>query len=202
VQPIAVLAALLLLRCYFFIYISSSKRSYDKKLQRFLSRLCCLLQLHAAWGAPIALRDSWMGTVESGPQPLIDHLSKHWVSHGAQVKAIHLWLEGLEPGCTSPRPHLRADCHRGRICSWRLILVELLWAYNAGEYLSFISGCLFQCAYLISLTSLYDVCILIYCTTVNCFLFSFDTKSIWEGLELEWKHQCSKEVFPERNAKG
>jgi len=32
------------------------------------------------------------------------------------------WLEGVEPGCTSLRHHLRADCHRGRIFFWRSFL--------------------------------------------------------------------------------
>ena len=37
---------------------------------------------------------------------------------GAQVKAS-VWPAGVEPGCTSLRPHLRADCHWGRISGWR-----------------------------------------------------------------------------------
>jgi len=27
--------------------------------------------------------------------------------------------EGVEAGCTSLRPHLRADCHWGRVSGWR-----------------------------------------------------------------------------------
>ena len=44
--------------------------------------------------------------------------------------------------------------------------MEFLQAHNAGEHLSFISDYLFQCSYLTSLTSLYDICILIYRTAV------------------------------------
>ena len=35
-----------------------------------------------------------------------------------------VWLEGLQPGCTSLRPHLRADCPWGRISFWRSLLGE------------------------------------------------------------------------------
>lgn len=42
----------------------------------------------------------------------------------AQVKATHLLTSGLEPGSTSPRHHLRADCYWGRICFWRLLPLE------------------------------------------------------------------------------
>ena len=42
---------------------------------------------------------------------------------GAQVKAIHLCdQKGVEPGSTSPRPHLMADCHWGRISFWVSLL--------------------------------------------------------------------------------
>jgi len=30
-----------------------------------------------------------------------------------------VWPEGVEPGCTSLRPHLRADCLCGWVCGWR-----------------------------------------------------------------------------------
>jgi len=33
-------------------------------------------------------------------------------------------LEGVEPGCTSLRPHLRAVCHWGRISFWRFLFGE------------------------------------------------------------------------------
>ena len=35
-----------------------------------------------------------------------------------------VWPEGVEPGCTSLRPHLRADCHWARIFSWRSLFAE------------------------------------------------------------------------------
>ena len=41
---------------------------------------------------------------------------------GAQVRVIQLWLEEVEPGCTSLRPHLRADCYWGRSSFWRSLL--------------------------------------------------------------------------------
>ena len=69
---------------------------------------------------------------------------KHWVSCGSTGEGNSpVWLKGVEPGSTSPRPHLRIDCHWGRIYSWRLLFVEFLWAYNIGEHLSFISDYLF-----------------------------------------------------------
>ena len=61
---------------------------------------------------------------------------------GAQLKAIHLCdQKGVEPGCTSPRPHLRADCPWGRVSFWSLLLLEFfLWVYNVGEHFSTISN--------------------------------------------------------------
>jgi len=38
-----------------------------------------------------------------------------------------VWLEGVRPGSTSPRPYLRADCHWGRISFWRLLPLEFFW---------------------------------------------------------------------------
>jgi len=47
---------------------------------------------------------------------------------GAPVHAISPeWPEGVEPGCTPPRPHLRADSEGGRISIWRSPLLELFW---------------------------------------------------------------------------
>jgi len=64
---------------------------------------------------------------------------------GAQVKAIHpVWLEGVKPGSTSPRPHLSADCQWGRVSFWRLLLVEFLVSLQYGWALSFIYDFLFQ----------------------------------------------------------
>ena len=61
---------------------------------------------------------------------------EHWVSCGSTGEGNSpVWPGEVEPGCTSPRPHLRAHCHWGRISSWRLLLMEFLWAYNTGEHL-------------------------------------------------------------------
>ena len=44
---------------------------------------------------------------------------------GAQVNTISPeWPEGMEPGSTPPRPHLRADSQGGRISIWRLLFLE------------------------------------------------------------------------------
>ena len=71
---------------------------------------------------------------------------KHWVSHGSTGEGNSaVWPEGMEPGSTTPTPHLRADCHWGRISLSRLLLVEFLvslqhwWAFFL-----FISDYLFQ----------------------------------------------------------
>ena len=46
---------------------------------------------------------------------------KHWVSHGRTGEGNSpVWPEGVEPGSTSPRSRLRADCHRERIFFWQL----------------------------------------------------------------------------------
>ena len=44
---------------------------------------------------------------------------------GAQVEAIHLCDQ--KSGSISPRPHLRADCHWGRISFWRLLPLEFFF---------------------------------------------------------------------------
>ena len=78
-----------------------------------------------------------MGTVESQPEPLIDHLRWAlcllWEHRWRQP----LWWEGMEPGCNSPRPHLRADCHWGRFSFQGLLLLEFFsvslqhrWAFS------------------------------------------------------------------------
>jgi len=65
-----------------------------------------------------------MGTVESWPEPWStwgkDPVSPG--STGAGNSAV--WPEGVKPGCISTRPHLRADCHWGRISFWRSFLGE------------------------------------------------------------------------------
>jgi len=46
-----------------------------------------------------------MGTVESWPEPLIDHLRQELVSPGSTgVGNSPVWLEGVEAGSTPPRP--------------------------------------------------------------------------------------------------
>ena len=61
---------------------------------------------------------------------------EHWVSPGSTGEGNSaVWLEGLQPGCISLRPHLRADCPWGRISGWILFPWEFfLWAYNTGEH--------------------------------------------------------------------
>ena len=83
---------------------------------------------------------------------------KHWVSCRSTCEGNSaVWLKGVELGCTSPGPHLRADYYWGRISSWRSLLMEFLWAYNTGEHLSVISDYFFQCGSLTSLISLYTI---------------------------------------------
>jgi len=83
---------------------------------------------------------------------------EHWVSCGSTGEGNSpVWPAGVELGSTSPRPHLRADFHWGRISSWRLLLGEFLWAYDTSEYLPFISDYLFQHSILTSLTFLCTV---------------------------------------------
>ena len=62
---------------------------------------------------------------------LLNHSLSHWlstwgkdpVSPGSTSEGnAAVGQEGVEPGCTSPRPHLRAECHWGRISDWRFLL--------------------------------------------------------------------------------
>jgi len=59
---------------------------------------------------------------------LLSYSLSHWLSTwrkdplspGSTAEGnSSVWPEGVEPGCTSLRPHLRADCHWGRISGWR-----------------------------------------------------------------------------------
>jgi len=77
-----------------------------------------------------------MGTAKLQPEPLIGHLRRalsqlqehRWRQFSCVTGRGEAWL-------TSPRPHLRADCHWGRISFWTLLLVEFfLWAYDMGEH--------------------------------------------------------------------
>jgi len=67
---------------------------------------------------------------------------EHWVSCGSTGEGNSpVWLEGVEPGSSSPRPRWRADCHWGRISFWRSLLLEFfLWAYNMGEHFHLFSN--------------------------------------------------------------
>ena len=66
-----------------------------------------------------------VGTAGSRPAPLIEHLGKDPVSPGSTAGGNSaVGLEGVQPGCTSHRPHLRADCPSGRVSSWRSLLGE------------------------------------------------------------------------------
>ena len=96
--------------------------------------------------------EGWcMGIVESQPEPLIEHLGKGpgqpWEHRWRQFS----WSEGVEPGCTSLRSHLRADCHGGRFFSWRSFFGEafLLQAWNlliqVGNLLSFLHSASLLC---------------------------------------------------------
>ena len=74
--------------------------------------------------AESGLNRSWLfGMVEGPRTSLYGNWTSDWPPEasaesavGAQVKAIPpVWPEVVQPGSTSPRPHLRADSHRGRI---------------------------------------------------------------------------------------
>jgi len=52
---------------------------------------------------------------------------KHWVSCRSTGEGNSLvCLEGVGPGPTSLRSHLRADCHWGKISFWRWLPLEFL----------------------------------------------------------------------------
>ena len=63
------------------------------------------------------------GIVESWPEPQLNTWVKHLDSHRSTDEGNSpVWQEGVEPGSTSPRPHLRADCHCRRILFWGFLL--------------------------------------------------------------------------------
>ena len=87
----------------------------------------------ASWGR--------MGTVESQPEPLIEHLGKGpgqpWEHRWRQLA---VWPEGVEPGHTCLRPHLRADCPKERSLVGGPALMEFSLQHQSsetGEHFSF-----------------------------------------------------------------
>lgn len=66
-----------------------------------------------------------MGTVETQPEPLIEHLRKGpgqpWEHWWRQSVCVTRRGGGGRHGCTSLKPLLRADCHWWRISGWRSI---------------------------------------------------------------------------------
>ena len=56
---------------------------------------------------------------------LLNHGLNLWLTTWAQVNAISPeWPEGVDPGSTPPRPHLKADSQGGRFSIWRLFPLE------------------------------------------------------------------------------
>ena len=88
------------------------------------------------------------------------------------MKAIHLCdQKGVEPGSTSPRPHLRADCQGGRVSFWMLFLLVFFFlkTKDMGEHFHLFSIVPFQgdnlsgceiCRYQPNHTTLY-ICIFV-----------------------------------------
>jgi len=122
-----------------------------------------------------------MGNVESWSGPLIDHL--RWTLSQLQE---HSWrqftyvTEGVVPGYTSPRCHLRADCHWGRVCYWRLLLGEFSCEpMTLVSIFPFISDYLFPCdnlsSYMLSKDhpnfSVYLLVIHLYTSTYSLIIF-------------------------------
>ena len=80
----------------------------------------------APWKTRICFLRLCMGTVESRPEPLIDHLKRVLSQpQGHRWMQFHLsdWA-GWSLAPPPPRPHLRADSQGGRISIWRLPVLE------------------------------------------------------------------------------
>ena len=58
----------------------------------------------------------WVSATDWSPEQA---LSQPWEHRWRRFSCV---TQGVEPGCTSPRPHLRADCHWGRVSCWRSLL--------------------------------------------------------------------------------
>ena len=98
---------------------------------------------------------------------------EHWVSHRSTGEGNSaVWPEGVEPGCTSPWPHLRADCHWEMISFWRLLLLEFFSKPTLQVSISFIFDYLFLAVWTVdtSLTIPLYICWLH--TIVSC-------RSVW-----------------------
>ena len=100
-----------------------------------------------------------MGTVESQPEPLTTW-GECWVSCGSTGGGNSaVWPEGVEPGSTSPKPHVRADSQGGRISLWRSLLLEpFQWAQDMGKLTIPLWLFLFKCdSFLYLYTLLYNL---------------------------------------------
>jgi len=75
------------------------------------STLCFTLNERGEDNAGVFGQIHCMETVESQPEPLIDHLRQVLNAGSTGEGNSSVGQEGVEPGCTSPRPHLTAVCH-------------------------------------------------------------------------------------------
>mgnify|MGYP001856566604 CR=1 FL=1 len=142
---------------FFFIYTDHfTVVQLIKRTQQLLSNSKDALEWYSTNKAIQAWYDSSVhamctGTVESRPEPLIDHLRWAESAAGAQVNAISPeW---------PPRPHLRADSQGGRISIWRSSLLEpfcepRIWVSSLFHY-SFVNTVISLVLYLYTLQSVY-----------------------------------------------
>ena len=93
------------------------------------------LRIELSWNVCRLMRcfDSSRSLLIDDCMELLSHSLNHWlstwgkgpVSPGSTGEGNSPeWLEGVKSGCTSLRPHLRSDCHSGRISLWRFLLGE------------------------------------------------------------------------------
>ena len=75
-----------------------------------------------------------MGTAESRPEPLIDHL-RQALSHPQGHRWMQVHLSDWKGWSLAPRPPLRADSQGGRLSIWKSLPCGfLLWAHDMGKF--------------------------------------------------------------------
>ena len=126
--------------------------------------------------------DYCMGTVESWPEPLIDHLM--WALSQLQG---HRWTQ-FHLSDRNLRPHLRADSEGGRISLWRLSLLEpfceLRTQISSSFHYSFMNVLISLVLYLFTLRSVYMFPIVTQYKANTFLLLLCYTNSVFKGEEI------------------
>ena len=107
---------------YIYIYILNVQTSKKKYMFFTPLHICNILSYSKHTVRCVLCGNCWVMTWTTVWAPE----ERTWSVLEAQVKAIQLCdQKGVEPGCTSLGPHLRANCCWGKVSGWRSFLGEV-----------------------------------------------------------------------------